>query len=912
MRTLALGFYRLCVRLLVPVAFRREYGAELEATVAARLDGARGTIDLWVRVGAELADLAKTAAREWSAAFTTRFAESREVTMRGGWAELATSTRSLAKRPSLTLGVVLTIGIGIGATTTIFGVVDGIILSPLPYHDADRLVAVGALASAGPSDPTVGLQPLASMSSEVFRRYQERAQSFSRLAATEQGPLVLSDESGGEEQVPAALVTPELFELFAVSPALGRAFAPEEHSMSADGVAMISYELWQSRYGGDPAVLGRALESSADAGPRPVIIGILPRGFRPPEAFAAGGDAPQVYRPLPVADAGSGVFLLYDVHAVGRLAPGVTLEQARDEAERIFPEIQVELAGLPRLPGGQPAGIVVNDLHVQTVGETSRTLWTFLGAAALLLLLTALNAATLFLSRALDRTQELCVRVALGAGRGGVVRLLLGEAFVLSVLGGAVGIALAYGGVATFLRYAPATVPRLANVAVDGRVLAAALAMTLATALASGVLPALRFTARAPWTRLQAGGRGTSEAAARLRAVLVGGQLALAVVLLSGAGLLFSSFMRLRSMDPGFTADGLVVVGAATRGPQGEGSGSGVTPTWSWDVVAEALASVPGVRAVAQANALPFQSPLWAPRLLLPGDGPEVVRAGIAGYVIAPGYLEALGSEIVAGRRLEASDGPDGEPVVLVNEAFVRTQMSEGGALGVMITRGREGLRERGQQVAMRVVGVVEDVVQSRVEDGPRPAVYLPYGQVERPQLGSFWTAVRTDMTAESLAPAFRDALTAADRMPRTIATMESLMSGTRVTQRFQTFLIGAFAAVAMVLAAAGLHGTLAHSVRRRQRELGVRMALGADRTSVLRLVLRQGLTVSVVGLAIGMAGTLALSRVLASFLYDMAPYDPLTLLGVAVVLILVSAVACLVPARKATRVDPVRVLQSE
>ncbi|HET9948019.1 MAG TPA: ADOP family duplicated permease [Longimicrobiales bacterium] len=908
MRRVALALYRACARLLLPPAFRREYGAELEQTVASRLHGALGALDLWTRVGGELADLAGTAAREWRATLTA----TGEVTMRGGWAELGASVRSLARRPGPTLGVVLTIGIGIGATTTILGVVDGVVLRPLPYEDPERLVAIGALLGSQPPDPATGLQRLVDMSSEVFERYHERARSFSRLAALDPFALLLSDGSGSEEEVPAALVSPELFDLVGVSPVLGRAFAPEEYGISSDGVAMISYELWQSRYGGDPGVLGRTLPTTPESGPSRVIVGILPRGFRLPEAFAAGSAAPQVYVPLPLANIPPGVFLFYDVVGIGRFAPGVTLEQARDEAEQLFAEIQLEIADLPVPPSGRAPGIGVNDLHAETVGETGRTLWAFLGAAALLLLLTALNAATLFLSRALDRTQELGVRVALGAGRGGVVRLLVGEAAVLSVAGGVLGVALAHGGVAAFLRYAPPTIPRLSSVAVDGRVLAVALVTTLATALAAGLLPALRFTARAPWERLKGGGRGASDAASRLRTILVGAQLALAVVLLSGAGLLFSSFMRLRSMDPGFEPDGLVVVESASRGLRGEGGPSTAMMAQSWDAAREALAAVPGVAGVAQVNVLLFQSPTWAPRLLLPGDGPEVVREGIAGYVIAPGSLEAMGTEIVEGRGLEPSDGPDGEPVLLVNEAFVRTQMNGESPLGTTITRAREGLRESGQLVTMRVVGVVEDVVQARAEDGPRPAVYLPYGQVEPPQLGSFWTGVRTDPSAESLASALSEAFAATGRAPRTIAGMESLMSGTRATPRFRTLLIGAFAAVAMVLAAAGLHGTLAHSVRRRQRELGVRMALGADRASVLRLVLRQGLAVSLAGLALGILGTLALSRALAAFLYDVAPYDPLTLLAVATVLILVSALACLLPARRATAVDPVRVLQAE
>jgi putative ABC transport system permease protein len=912
MRRVAIAVYRLAARALLPRAFRAEYGKEMEQTVAARLAGARSSVGAWMGCFAELADLATTAAREWATVLTT----AKEATMGGGWGEIATSVRSLAKRPSLSLGVALTIGLGIGATTTIYGVVDGVILRPLPYEDPEQLVAVGALARSGPPDPETGLQPLTEMMSPMYLRFRDRARSFTQLAGLDPFNLIVADGAGGEIELPGVRVSPEMFDLLGVSPVLGRAFTADEYGIDTDGAAMISYEHWQSEYGGDPGVLGRTIEPSEPTGPRPAIIGILPAGFQPPEAFSQSGERPRVYLPLPTVDPGPGRVILFPVNAVGRLRPGTTLEQAREGAETVYREIEPELANLPTPPGGARAGIGVNDLHVQTVGPTGRSLWIFLGAAGLLLLLTAMNAATLFLSRALDRTQELGVRVALGAGRAGVVRLLLAEAGALSLVGGALGIAFAYGGVATFLRFAPTSIPRLSTVAVDGRVLAVAALMTLGTALAAGLLPALRLTAKAPWQRLQSGGRGASESASKLRTALVGGQLALAVVLLSGAGLLFSSFMRLRSMDPGFESDGLVVVATGTRGPQRiritDPASMSRTMVEPWDLVREALGRVPGVTAAAMANALPFQAPTWAPRLLLPDDAPEVVREGIAGYVISPGYLEALGTEVLEGRGLDGSDGYDAEPVALVNEAFVRTQLDGRDALGTMVTRNREGPGSQGRQVSMRIVGVVEDVVQARVEDGARPAIYLPYGQADFPQLGSFWSVVRSGTAPESLAPELRSALASTNRTPRTVETFETRMSATRATPRFQTFLIGAFAGVAMLLAAAGLQGSLAHSVRRRQRELGVRMALGADRASVLRMVLVQGLRVSVVGLAIGIAGTLALSRVLAAFLYDMEPYDPVTLAGVAAVLITVSMVASLAPARRATSVDPVRVLQAD
>ena len=917
----ALWLHRVAARVLLPRSLHAEYAAELEATVAARLGAASGPLARWLVLLGELVDLVSAAVRERRSMHgggPSGPADGRAIRggAMGGWSDVRTSLRSLARRPGLALGVTLTIGLGIGATTTIYGIVDGVILRPLPYEDPDRLVAIGALAMSDPADGATELQPLTDMSSEVYKRYRERARSFSQLGGVDPYNVVVSDENGLEQQIAGVRVTPELFDMLGAAPTLGRAFAPDEYAIEGAAVAMISWEYWQSQYGGDPGVLGRELEASADIGGRPTIVGILPRGFRPPEAFAIAGELPLVYQPLPLADPGPNRFVFFPINAVGRLRPGTTIEQAREEAERLFAEISVELASRPgpAIPGGAAAGIGVNDLHVQTVGETGRTLWVFLGAAALLLALTSMNAATMFLSRALDRTQELGVRVALGAGRGVVAHLLLVEAGALSLLGGLIGVLLAYVGMATFLRFAPTSIPRLSTVGVDGRVLAAAAAMTLGTAVAAGLLPALRFTARAPWERLQSASRSTSEAASRLRTALVGGQLALAVVLLSGAGLLFSSFLRLRSMDPGFAPDDLVVVGTSTQAAQRiriNGSASRLQAQ-NWDRVRDALSTVPGIGPVALANALPFQAPTWAPRLLLPGDEPDVVRPGIAGYVVSDGYLEALGTEVVSGRGLGPEDGPDGEPVLLVNEAFVRTQLGGSDPLGVMVTRPREGLAAQGAQVAMRIVGVVEDVVQARVEDGPRPAVYVPYRQADLPQLGSFWSVVRSARSTEALAPELRTVLEATNRTPRVVERMEDRMAETRATPRFQTFLIGTFAGVAMLLAVAGLHASLAHTVRRRQRELGVRIALGADRGSVLRMVLSQGLRVAVVGLTIGIVGTLAMSGLLEAFLYGMEPYDPLTLAGVALVLMLVSVAACLAPARRATTVDPVEVLGAE
>ena len=821
-----------------------------------------------------------------------------------------TGIRNLLRRPGLAVSTVLTIALGIAATTTIYSVVDGVVLRPLPYDDPSTLVVIGAVSPGASADPETGIQDLATITSLDLDGLRERARSFETLAGMRAFRIQESGENGEEVFVPAARVTAEVFPLLGVGPALGRAFTPDEFvftgpmSMISIPVVVISHGYWQRRYGGDPAVLGRTLEFTFSGdGARPTIVGVLPEGFEPPETFFPRGELPEVYAPLVLPRTAEQIAFL---QGLGRLAPGATVEQARAEAAVISQELAASATAL-RMPDGQNRVIGVNGLHADTIGTTGRTLWAFLAAAGLLLLLTGLNAATLLLARALDRRQELGVRVALGAGRGRVVRLLLAEAGVLSLMGGTIGVLLAYLGVGSFLRFAPPTIPRLSTVAVDERVLVVALVATIFTGVAAGLVPALGFLRRDAWEGLQTGARTASDPASRVRSVLVGAQLALAMIILCGAGLLFSSFMRIRSADPGFELGGLIVMSQARVGR--------VQITRSfyrrWDPVLAAQAAVPGVRSVAGASGVPFQAPTWAPRILLPGDEPDVVREGIAGYAITPGYLETMGIDVVNGRGFGTEDGPDAERVVLVNEEFVRTQVDGVDALGMIITRDAEGFGVAPEPIPMRIVGVVEDVVQTRAEDGPRPAVYLPYTQAPGQGL-TWWSVMRTDRSAGELIPELRASLTGTQYTPENVSTMADRVALTQITPRFQSMLIGAFALVALLLAAAGLHGSLAHTVRRRQRELGVRMALGADRSSVLRMVMRRGMRLSAIGLALGLLGSLAMSRVLASFLFDLQPWDPPTLLGVAVILLLVCAAACFGPARRATAVDPVKVLQAE
>ncbi len=815
----------------------------------------------------------------------------------GMWLQdLRTAGRSLRRRPGFALGVALTLGLGIGATTTIFSVVDGVMLRPLPYDDPGRLAAIGTTFPTREwADEGAGLKYLAGISMLNVRDFAERTRSFDALAGIETTNVLLPDQGTGPELAGAARVSNELFQILGVAPALGRTFVPEEHEAGADPAVILSYGAWERRFGGDPDIIGRTVEP---VGLPFTIVGVLPADFVPPETFL--GSMPDFWMPLQPNHARYASRGSRSLGVVGRLAPGVTLESARAEADGIAAELAAEFPDGNVYPDGSWFGIGINGLHEDTVGTTGSTLRIFLAASALVLLLAAMNSATLLLARALDRTRELEVRVALGAGRGRVIRLLMTEAGLLTAAGGLVGVVVAFAGVEAFLRMAPSSLPRIDTVAVDGRVLAAAAAVSVGAGMVAGLLPSLFATRRGPSS--VAASRTTTGDRSRLRATLVGGQIAVAVVLLSGAGLLFTSFVRIVSVDPGFEPEGLTTMFVALKRP-----GAEAEPGWvGWDRLVEEVASVPGVEAAAATSNPPFQSPSWGPRLLLPGDEPDRRREGIGGFAVTPEYLETIGTELVSGRHLLRSDGPEAEPVAVVNSAFVRTQLDGADPLGLQI-RQVEGDTE----VVLRVVGVVEDVVQTSADEGPVPAIYMPHTQVDWPfaQL-----VVRSSLPAETLVPELRAAVARFNPTvpPQDVRTMTDRMSASRTDPRFHAFLIGAFALIALLLSAAGLYGTLAHAVRSRQREIGVRMALGSARRGVVGLVLREGMAITLAGLFLGVVGALLTSRVLADLLFSVEPNDPVTFLVVSGVLLAVAAVACLLPARRASSVDPVEVLRAE
>lgn len=846
-------------------------------------------------------DVVRSLVRWWSPGAVgrrRREAGAEGAMWRGPGDEVRGALRGLRRRPAYIALVVLTLGLGIGATTTIFGVVDAVLIRPLPYEGAEQLVVAGnTFPGREWADRESGLQHLAGVSLRNFVDWRERARTV-ELVALEHRSMLLPDRGYGPELVSSAGVTPGFFEMMRAGPALGRGFVPDDFAGRNGAVAILSHAAWVNRYGADPAIVGGAQET---AGTSYSVIGVLPADFEPPEALYARGT--ELWTPIDESDTRYENRGRRSLLVMGRLAPGATVSAARAELDAIQADLAVEYPDGNVYPDGSRFGAGANGLQAQTVGTTGRTLWLFLGAAGLLLVIAMLNAANLLLVHALDRREDQLVRAALGASRGRLIRETLAESTILALSAGMVGALLAYSGTAAFIRFGPGDLPRLAEVAVNVRVLAACTTLSLFVGLAVGMLPALRLPHGRIASGLRAGSTSLSHGGVRTRTVLVGVQLAVALVLGVGASLLFNSFLRLRAVDPGFQPAGVITFSMGMKRPGVEDQ-----PLWQgWNALLREVEGVAGLDAVGAASNLPYQSPNWAPGLILPGGDPTQPLTGAAGYVVTPGYLAAAGTEVLSGRGILESDGPGGAEVVLVNEAFVRAFAPDTDLLGVTL-----GFTEAGEVASSAtVVGIVEDVVQTRAEDGWLPAVYVPHTQAEWPVAQ---VLVRTDRDPADVtgdlrlaARRFTDIVPASD-----LSTMRSRVSRVQTGPRFHALLFLTFAVMAIVLAGIGLYGTLAHSVGRRRREMGIRMALGAESGRIFAMVLRQGLIVGAVGTVLGLAGALALSGLLRGYLYDVQPLDAPTFAIATALMMLVIAVAALRPAMRATRVDVNRSLRAD
>jgi len=828
----------------------------------------------------------------------------KEVTreMRGGglWLErlvqdVRYGARALRRTPAFTIVAVLTLALAIGANSAVFTMVNSVLLKPLPFRDPERLF----LASYMPIDLPFEVPP--SLEERAWLDYRQRAQAFERLTAySSRGrPRALSVGSDGgpgdAAMVAVASVDSGFFALLGVSPTLGRTFLREEELADRNTVAIISQRLWREHFGGDPRAIGARI--ALDGIPY-TVVGVMPPGFNFPARS-------EIWTPLTL-NLGKGNFLLVTV--LGRLRDHVTVDQARAELGTI-------MAARPRDPQddwNSRALPVVLPLKNVITGNVARSLLIFSGAVAFVLLIACVNVANLLLIRAANRRREIAVRVALGASRARIGRQLLTESLLVGVAGGAVGIATAQIGVRTLVAIAPAgRIPRLDEVHVDLWVMVFTIGLSLATGIIFGLVPALQSARRAPSEALAHSGRMLGATQGRLRGALVAAEVALALVLLTGAGLMIKSFTRMRAVDKGYDASRVtrMVVDLTTVRYRRDNARQRAFHF----AVLEQLARIPGVRSAAGVSYVPMGEGMDGSIGNFVVDGPTPLPKGydVDRVLVSPGYFATMGIRVLHGRDFTGSDDGRGSAaaVAIVSETVARRIWPNADAVGKRIS-----MSDRpGPNDWLTVIGVVNDVVQDR-SLGKHSSIYLPYFQGSFPWLLGHMTYVVRSDAAVNVAPAMRAALRDVDAAipARQLQTMDDAMLEVVAEPLFQTRLLTVFSVLALLLAVIGTYGVLAYDVAERTREIALRLALGATPRAVRLMVLRRTARFAVSGAVIGVAASLALTRALTTSLFEVTPNDPATLATVVAVILLVALAAGYLPARRASHVEVLTALPRE
>ncbi|MEO8633675.1 MAG: ABC transporter permease [Gemmatimonadales bacterium] len=799
--------------------------------------------------------------------------------------DLRYALRALRRSPGFTVVTVLTLALGIGANTAIFSVVNAVLLRPLPYGAPDRLVMVWERKSGGPTDRNV-------VSPANYLDWKDRSSSFEGLAAfTWSGTTLLGDIP---ERVQGRKVTPDFFSVLAVAPALGRTFTDEEARKGQGRVLILSDGLWRRRFGADPTLVGQSI---AVAGGTATVLGIMPRSFQP---LPWGQE--EYWEPLTL---GADDHLRRGRYAqvIGRLKPGVTLAAAEAEMAGIAGALAQEYV---EFNTGWGANLV--PLSEQVSGSSRLALLVVLGAVSLVLLIACANVANLMLGRAASRRRELAVRSALGAPRWRLTRQWFTEGVLLACAGGALGVLLAVWGVDLLVAAGPTGIPRLAELSVDGRVLAVSVLVSLLAGVLFSLPGLWGGVARPSATGLREGARTTAGTGARrFRGALVIGQVALALVLLFGAGLLVRSLQRLTAVDTGFDPRNLLT--AQLDLPLASYPDDARQDAFFRRLL-ERLRATPGIEAAGLVTYVPFMGAGAATGFTVVGrPRPSAGEEPVADIrVVDPGYFDAMKIPLRLGRGPTAADGAGAPPVVVINETMARQLWPGSDPIGQRVQ-----VSWWNEQALPEVIGVVGDVRRTSLDEDLRPMIYYPMGQ--SPTGGGMMLVARTrgDATASTTA-AIRQALRELDPvLPISdVATMYNRLAATMTDRRYPMILLGLFAGVALALAAIGLYGVLAFAVGERTRELGVRMALGARPVDIVGMVLRGGLSLTLAGLGLGAVTAAIVSRVLGHLLYQVPATDPATFGAVSTLLVIVAGVACLVPARRAARTDPIVVLRAE
>jgi putative ABC transport system permease protein len=818
------------------------------------------------------------------------------------WQDLRYGARMLLKNPGFTLIAVLTLGLGIGANTAIFSVVNGVLLRPLPYHEPERIVT---LLNKGwfPVSPA------------NFLDFRANSRSFTQMAAAEawEGALTGNDRP---EQLHGLRMGEGLFELLGARPLLGRTLQAEDYQPGKDHVLALSHNLWQRAFGGDPNVIGRNVTLNGESY---AVVGVMPPQFQFPPFWATKAEmwAPLDLRPRAADRRGT------SLRVFARLKPDVTLQQAQAEIDAMDKQLA------QAYPEAKPdLNIRVGPLNEQVVGNIRRALLVLSGAVGFVLLIACANVACLLLARSASRQKEAAVRVALGASRWRIARQMLTESLLLSLGGAALGMLLAVWGVdwLTALLAGDSNsfsvrLPRLNEIRIDMTALGFTLAVSLLTCLLFGLAPALAASKPDLNRTLKESGRGTSSGRRRLRETLVVAELALALVMLIGAGLLINSFVKLRAIDPGFDPRNRLTMTVSLAGAS---QYVGPSREAFYQRLTDRLAALPGVESVSAINHLPLAGDWWGTPLTIEGRPlpPPGQQISSIFRVSRPGYFHTMGIPLRAGRDFDERDTPDSPGVVIINETLARRHWPDENPIGKRVTLDDPRDNSRAPRW-FAVVGVVKDVKQNSWTDAPANEIYLPFQQ-SRGRFGflegtavwvtSMTMVVRTSVDSQSLAATAQETVRSLDRnLPvSSVVTLEQVIADTLWQPRFNLQLIGIFAALAMTLAAIGLYGVMSYSVAQRTREVGLRMALGARRRDVLKLVVGQGMKLALAGVASGLLAAVALTRLMEKLLFDVSATDFSTFAVIAVLLIIVALLACWIPARRATRVDPMVALRCE
>jgi putative ABC transport system permease protein len=800
--------------------------------------------------------------------------------------DLRYGARILLKSPGFTAIAVITLALGIGANTAIFSVVYAVLLRPLPYPDPAALVRIYEKET----DTAIRSERL-EVAPANFLDWQRQSRTLVGIAAWGQGEQALASRDLAYPVV-AAFVSYNFFSVLAVRPLWGRVFTPEEDNPDNDEVALLGYGLWQRRFGGDPNIVGQRVNLD---GSQYTVVGIMPAGFQYPRGA-------EIWTPLSLNANQTQMREAHFLQVIARREPGASLAQVRAEMETIAGSLAWQY---PATNKNWTVNVV--PLLEDEVGQVRTTMLLLMSAVGLVLLIACANVSSLLIARGATRRAEVTIRSALGASRWRIVRQLLTESAMLAGLGGGLGLLLAMWGTEALLALSPSEIPRMQAVSVDLRALGFTLAVTVLAGLIFGILPALQAARINLQESLKEGGRSASGAPAQKRifGALVVSEIALALIVLVGAGLLLNSFLRLLRVDIGVQTSNLLTVEVNLPSARYSGNDWRAQRLNFYGQVIGRIRELPGVESVGAIDTLPLSGDqrVWTFRKegqnLAPSERP------VSGFQIATtDYFRAMGMQIRRGRAFTESDRDGSQQVAIVNESFARQFYPNEDPLGQRII-----IRDRPE--ASEIVGVVNDIRHFGPDKAPGPEIYVPYNQLVA---GAVPLVVRAKSEPEALIGAVRKEIQYVDREVAIgkVRTMTQMMSATLAERRFALLLLGAFAAVALALAAIGIYGVMAYAVTQRTREIGIRIALGARAADVLRLVIKQGFSLALIGVVAGLVGAFALTRLMNDLLFGVTATDPLTFIVIALLLTTSMLLASWIPARRATKVDPMVALHCE